>query len=386
MAIRTKRFDFNWKPLQMQISLVEDKGVPGQQNYNADTQEYTPDYTITPFILQPHVSIIDRDGILENGRINNQLANVNWWEIVDGVETKIEDSNKGYEITRSGFNAGRIKVKKNSKPKSPITLRFRAEYADQRNGQVLVVQAHYLIQCKNASEAIRVELDASAQSAYNPLEDERERSVKATVYVGESVCDSNNYSLVWEVMGEDTTWHVVGSDSVLDYDVTINGSVATVNRWLMGEELHLRCRIKYSAEGNPESVTLTEGSPQAVVVFVRTIPKYEFDFTGVPYNIPPGIINIAPRAVVSSTKGNIVKPEMELLPLWYVATNKATGSLSYSLVGHGMSVVVPTKVLSQSYGAVIGLDVVDRGPVCALCENSDGSVYCDADGSVLIIH
>lgn len=370
----------------MQISLVEDKGVPGQQNYNADAQEYTPDYTITPFILQPHVSIIDRDGILVNGRINSQLANVNWWEIVDGVETKIEDLNKSYEINRSGADAGRIKVKKNSNPKSPITLRFRAEYADQRNGQVLVVQAHYLIQCKNASETIRVELDASAQSAYNPLEDERERIVKATVYVGESVCDAQNYALVWEVMGEDNTWHVVGSDTVLDYAVVVSGGVATVNRWLMGEELHLRCRVKYSADGTPHAVALTEGNPKAMVVFVRTIPKYDFDFTGVPYNIPPDIAHITPRAVISSTKGAVSNPERELLPLWYVATNKATGSLGYDYAGHGMLTVIPTERFSQAYGAVVGLDVVDRGHAGAFIENSDGSVYCDADGSVLIIH
>lgn len=384
--MKTKRFDFNWKPLQLQISFAVDGSVPGQQNYNADTQEYTPDYTLTPFILQPVISILDKDEVLAAGSINHALTNVRWYEIINGTKTLIASDNANYEITTSGGNAGRIKVKKNAEPKVPITLVFYAEYIDNRNGQVMVIQGSYLVDCSSASDIVRVELDAAAQTVFNPLSDAQTQTVTATVWVGDRICDVSKYALVWEVQDENGNWYTAGTDSVMDYDITVDGNTATINRWLMGSEMHLRCRVKYSADGNPGSVTLTAASPQAEAVFVRRIPKYEFDITGVPYNVPAGILNVAPTAIVRTTKGDITDPEKELLPLWYIATNKASGSLSYSLVAHGISPVIPTAKMDNNHGAVIGLDVVDRGYAGAFTDAADGAVFCDADGSVLIIH
>lgn len=384
--MKTKRFDFNWKPLQLQISFAVDGSVPGQQNYNADTQEYTPDYTLTPFILQPVISILDKDEVLAAGSINHALTNVRWYEIINGTKTQIASDNADYEITTSGGNAGRIKVKKNAEPKVPITLAFYAEYIDSRNGQVMVIQGSYLVECSSASDVVRVELDAAAQTVFNPLSDTQTQTVTATVWVGDKICDASKYALVWEVQDENGSWYTAETDAVMDYDITVNGNSVTINRWLMGSEMHLRCRVKYSADGNPGSVTLTAASPQAEAVFVRRIPKYEFDITGVPYNVPAGILAVAPTAIIRTTKGDITDPEKELLPLWYIATNKASGSLSYSLVAHGKSPVIPTTKMDNNYGAVIGLDVVDRGYAGAFTDAADGAVFCDADGSVLIIH
>lgn len=384
--MKTKRFDFNWKPLQLQISFAVDGSVPGQQNYNADTQEYTPDYTLTPFILQPVISILDKDEVLAAGSINHALTNVRWYEIINGTKTLIASDNADYEITTSGGNAGRIKVKKNAEPKVPITLVFYAEYIDSRNGQVMVVQGSYLVSCSSASDVVRVELDAAAQTIFNPLSDAQAQTVTATVWVGDKICDASKYALVWEVQDENGSWYTAETDAVMDYDITVNGNSVTINRWLMGSEMHLRCRVKYSADGNPGSVALTAASPQAEAVFVRRIPKYEFDITGVPYNIPAGHLTVAPTAIIRTTNGEIANAETELLPLWYMATNKASGSLSYSLTAHGKSPVIPTTKMDKNYGAVIGLDVVDRGYAGAFTDAADGAVFCDADGSVLIIH
>ena len=42
--------------------------------------------------------------------------------------------------------------------------------------------------------------------------------------------------------------------------------------------------------------------------------------------------------------------------------------------------------MDENYGAVIGLDVKDRGYVGAFIDNADGAVICDADGAVIVIH
>jgi hypothetical protein len=186
-------------------------------------------------------------------------------------------------------------------------------------------------------------------------------------------------------MGEDNTWHEVGTDEVLDYDVTVNGNTATVDKWLMGTEMYLRCRCRYSAEGTPDTVELNDDTPYAMVSFVRRIPKYEYNIEGVPYNIPAGSMILSPTTVIRDTNGEISNPETELLPLWYMATNKASGSLSYVQVAQGLSPTIDTTLLDNNYGAVMGLDVVDRGYAGALTDG-DGAVITDGDGAVMIIH
>ncbi len=384
--MKTRRFDYNWKPLQLQISLAVEGSVPDRQNYNADSKEYIPDYTLTPVIIQPVISILDKDAVLPSGRINHNLTNIRWYEIVGSVKTLIATDNASYEIITSGDNAGRIKVKNNAQPNIPITMVFYAEYVDNRNGQPLIIKGSYMLECVSSSDLIRVELDTAEQTLYNPLTDQSQQVVTATVWLGDHVCEASKYALVWEMQDEYGVWYTCESDMVMDYDITIKGNTATINRWLMGSELHLRCRCKYDPNGNPSSVSLTDGTPQAEAVFVRRIPKYEYDYTGVPYNVPAGILAVCPTAVVQTAKGDLNDIERELLPLWYIATNYASGSLNYSLVAHGQNPTIPTTAMDKNHGAVIGLDVVDRSYAGAFTDSADGAVFCDADGSVLIIH
>ena len=121
-----------------------------------------------------------------------------------------------------------------------------------------------------------------------------------------------------------------------------------------------------------------------MVSFIRRIPKFEYDITGVPVNIPADILAIAPEASIWDANGAITDPERELLPLWYIATNKASGTLSYTQVAHGMAPIISTSAMSDNYGAVLGLDVVDTGPLCAM-EDSDGAVFEDGDGNIILI-
>lgn len=50
-----------------------------------------------------------------------------------------------------------------------------------------------------------------------------------------------------------------------------------------------------------------------------------------------------------------------------------------------MTPILDTAGMDDNYGAVIGLDVIDRGYAGAMTD-SDGTVICDSDGSILIIH
>jgi len=386
--MKTRRFDFNFRPLQITIGFAVDGSVPNKQNYDADTNTYTPDYTLTPLIIQPQVSVMDKDEYLAAGSINHQLANVKWYEIVGGVSTLIEGTNTNYEVIVSGGQAGRIKVKKNAQPKVPITLEFHAEFSDPRTRQLHTIVRTFSVTCGNSTVFVpQLILDAADQTIYNPLTDPDTQTVHASLRLGVNECATANRIFVWEIYRSDSnTWTEVGTDTTLDYDVTVaaDGASCTVNRSLMGTELYLRCRAKYDIGSNPSGVALTDAAPCKIISFIRRIPKFEYDVTGVPVNIPVGILAIAPEASIWNATGVIQNPERELLPLWYIATNKASGTLSYTQVAHGLKPTIPTTAMSLSYGAVIGLDVKDVGPLCAF-EDTDGAIFEDADGNVILI-
>lgn len=386
--MKTKRFDFNFKPLQINVSMVVEGGVSDSQNYDADTDTYTPDYTIdaSNLILQPEVGRLDKDEVLTPGLINQDLTNIAWYEVNSGkADTVIDKANTSYEIVTSGAKAGRIRIKKNAKPQIPLNLRFEADYKDPRTNQVHHIIKPWQVQCKNSTQYTPLlVLDAAAQTIYNPLSDPDTQTVHASLRLGVNECPENKRLFVWEVMREDGTFSTVGSD-ILDYDVEVSadGNSCTVNRNLMGAELYLRCRAKYSAEGDPSSVQLSDNAPTKLVAFIRRIPKFEYDIGELPTNLPSGLLAIAPTAKIWNTNGTIDNPERELLPLWYVATN-GTGTLNYSLIAHGMNPTLPTEKVSNTAGGVYGLDVKDVGPLCAW-EDSDGAVFVDDEDNVILI-
>ena len=386
--MKTRRFDFNFKPLQVSRTIAVDGSVPSRQTYDAETGDFSPDYTLTALIIQPRIGQMDKDEILVSGSINHKLANIRWYEIIDGVKTLIVTTNPDYEVTTSGTDAGRIKVKKNALPGHPITLELYAEYTDSRTGQVHVIQDTFPIKCNNTTALPEVFLDAADQTIYDPLIDAADQVVHAQLKLGTRECAASKRLFVWELLREDGTWSAVGSDATLDYcaEVSADGESCTIHRDLMGASLGLRCWAKYDVDGNPASVTLNDGSPCKVVEFVRRIHKFDYDIVDCPVNIPAGLLAIAPRASIFDTHGEIVNPERELLVLWYVATNKASGALSYNLIAHGQAPdTLPTSAMNAQFGAVYGIDVKDIGPVAAW-EDGDGKLFEDGDGNIILIH
>lgn len=384
--MKTRRFDFNFKPLQLNITISVDGSVPDKQNYDADANEYTPDYTLTPLILQPSVSRMDKDEIVAPGNINTLLANVKWYEIVGGVRKLIETTNTSYEVTTSGGQAGRIKVKKNAQPYVPITLEFYAEYLDSRTSQVSVIRASHIVKCGNSTQYIpQLVLDAADQTIYNPLIDPDSQTVRASLRLGTSECPAAKRQFVWEVLRGSGVFTAVDADNS-DYwaKVSADGTTCTVNRKLMGESEILRCRAKYDPAGSPGSVALTDAAPSAVVAFVRRIPKYESDIA-LPVNIPAGLLVMYPEIFIWDVNGPIENADKVLLPIWYIGTNQASGTpSSYQQVAHGFAPAIPTTAMNALYGAVMGWEVKDPGPLLPW-RDADGKVFRDADGKVLLI-
>lgn len=383
--MKYKRLDFKYTPLQVNTSKTISGTVPLEQTYDADQDEYSPDYRLTPCALQPVISIIDRDGILPSGRVNSELTDIAWYRVENGVEgNALVTTPQKHVITSSGDNAGKLLWYINVAPQKPILLRFKAKYLDSRTNKVHRIMMDYSINCKNATLYKPTLLLSSGDRYYNPLRDTDKQVINASLRLGSEECAKEKRLFIWEILRDRGQFSAITADD-LEIKVSADGTSVTLDRSLMGKRICIRCRAKFSADGNPASVNLIDATPNRIVNIVRRIPFYDYDILDTVDEVLPDTKVVNPAATISDNVGEIANPTRELQVLWWMAPNNSIHFENAVLVGHGMSPRVPTDLLDSNRGAILALEVKDLDPL-ALAMDSDGKVFVDADGNPFIFH
>lgn len=96
--MRTRRIDFDYKPLRFLVSLYS-TGIPTKQVYNQVEDLYTPSYSDgTPLTLRPEVRVQDPDRIITEKIVNKSLANIKYYINVDGTRKQIVSDGTKYLI------------------------------------------------------------------------------------------------------------------------------------------------------------------------------------------------------------------------------------------------------------------------------------------------
>jgi len=380
------RFDFNYQPLQVNKSITLGGGVPNEQTYDADSGEYSPDYSLVPVCIKPVVGIIDRDLILTSGCVNAQLTDVSWRRVIDGVEEKtpLTSTAGKYVITTSGDENGKLLWYVNAAPQKPILLRFKAAYMDPRTGQIYNIIEDFSITCRNATHYIPVLQLSGGSSYYNPTRDEDKQAITASLRLGTEECSTGKRAFVWEIARSNGSFTAVTADD-LELKISSDGTTATLDRSLMGEQITIRCRAKYSAAGNPSAVQLSDSSPSKVITIARRIPPIDAEVLDAIDSLQPGTRNINPRAYLYDNVGELPNPTKDILPLWYLGTNSHTKAINFVLQGHGLTPTIPTDLMDAKLGGILQIDPVILNPL-ALLADSDGKVITDGDGKAIVFH
>jgi hypothetical protein len=382
-----KGFTLDFTPLTVHCNIVVDNTVSDEQVYNSYSSQYVPDYTVVPLTLRPNVTVLDKDGVLASGVVNSALANITWTEVIGTTETVITASNDGYEILSADNDNGCIRVKKNLTPDTTATLRFAAQYTDTRTGQVFQLKASYLLSCNSSSKSIPVlTLDTDHSTLYNPLRDTATKKVTAQLYVNGGICPASYRQFVWDISHDGKTWENVG-DSLMHYFVTVSsdGTYCTVDQSLMGSKFLLRCRAKYSEDGKPSAVTLDDNSPCKTATFTRWIPKLQTEIVAAK-SVKAGNTQMQVDLIVSDTKNALSNYQDVYLPVWYGNAQTSAGTVTPTTVlGYGAPLTIPTSFISATYGGILGADLVDRGPLTALTDDS-GALVTDEAGAIIVIN
>lgn len=383
--MKYKRLDFKYTPLQVNTSKTISGSVPLEQTYDANQDEYSPDYRLTPCTLQPVISIIDRDGILPSGRVNSELTDIAWYRVENGVEgNALVTTPQKHVITSSGNDAGKLLWYVNAAPQKPILLRFKAKYLDSRTNKIHRIMMDYSINCKNATLYKPTLLLSSGDRYYNPLRDTDKQVISASLRLGSEECAKEKRLFIWEILRDRGQFSAITADD-LEIKVSADGTSVTLDRSLMGKRICIRCRAKFSADGNPASVDLSDATPNRIVNIVRRIPFYDYDILDTVDEVLPDTKVVNPAATISDNVGEIANPTRELQVLWWMAPNNSIHFENAVLVGHGMSPRVPTDLLDPNRGAILALEVKDLDPL-ALAMDADGKVFVDADGNPFIFH
>lgn len=383
--MKYKRLDFKYTPLQVNTSKTISGSVPLEQTYDANQDEHSPDYRLTPCALQPVISIIDRDGILPSGRVNSELTDIAWYRVENGVEgNALVTTPQKHVITSSGDDAGKLLWYVNAAPQKPILLRFKAKYLDSRTNKIHRIMMDYSIKCKNATLYKPTLLLSSGDRYYNPLRDTDKQVISASLRLGSEECAKEKRLFIWEILRDRGQFSAITADD-LEIKVSADGTSVTLDRSLMGKRICIRCRAKFSADGNPASVDLSDATPNRIVNIVRRIPFYDYDILDTVDEVLPDTKVVNPAATISDNVGEIANPTRELQVLWWMAPNNSIHFENAVLVGHGMSPRVPTDLLDPNRGAILALEVKDLDPL-ALAMDADGKVFVDADGNPFIFH
>lgn len=366
--METRLFTFNYRPLEFLHHIEVIGSVPSIQSYNADLDEYTPDYELVPLILQPRLSVHDPSEVIEDGDYTNQLTNIKWYEVTGTANngsvtrTLITASNTGYTIDTTE-NIGRLYVKKNYQTGAQVALEFEGQFLDTRTEQTFTVHMSFPVQSTQAtSSPATLSIDCPEEFVWNPWRDGQTLTIRALLMQGMSEL-TNNVTFYWERKRSDGTWSVVGT-TVRDLGYTINGGELTQDLTLMGSKAELRVRATY-----PSMPTLEEKSPTCYFTLVRRLPDFEFDYGGTPEQIEPEVMYIKPSLWVTVGDGKVTHPVYdktnaklgEVRASWYGATNNPSSSRTNVDVGHSEEPDIPTSLIVDTHGMFVSLDMEDRG-------------------------
>ena len=406
----TKRIDKTYRPLELVYSIATLNSVPTTQQYDSDANEWTPDYGIVPLVLQPHVFVYDKDGVLEPGEVTSRITNVQWTEIVppgvagqDLVITSTQANNEhgypDYALETNGLHAGRLTVRKCYNPNTQWTLRFECDFVDPRNGSVLHISVEKVVSCTNATVApASIDIDCPETFVWNPWRDARSLTINARLSKGTQTL-TTGVTYYFEKKRANGAWTVIGNTTAYanaqfeDLGFSIAGGAFTQDLSLMGERLDMRVRATY-----PSKPSLADDSPTKYFTLIRRLPDFESDFGGVPDDIETFVKTVYPKLVITDHDGVVTHPcsniadvergtaqnvELgEVEAIWYTAAGVASGNPSFAVDGYGEEPAISTSKVNN-YGMKLGVEVVDRGARGAIVD-STGDYIIDSEGDVII--
>lgn len=206
-----------YKPLSSEFEVLELR--PSYvQKYDVSQAEYIPDRTLTPFVLQPQLTIVDPHG-LESGDRTCNMINVVWH--VDGQYNGVKwENGKDYVVDSVTHE---LRILANMDPEYGGSLSFYGEFLDRRRLEVHKFRWKRDITCVTyADNKLNLAMEQSKISL-SPFKNRGVFDIPSQLYNGDSPAADSESVYQWTVwdgtafraigVGHPDLWYVDGKDT-----------------------------------------------------------------------------------------------------------------------------------------------------------------------------
>lgn len=235
MKLRPKVGRIIHQPLEALFTMRELAGSPSQK-YDAVTDTYISDRTLTPFALEPLYSVSDPSGELPEGDYTSQLVNCVW--------TVTGKTNKHVPVLGTDYTVDpathAITINFNLDPDTSGKLAFTADFVDPRRGDVLKVVWEKDLSCVSVTDwKLSLQTAWALRTDLIPWKDRGTFQIPVQLYNGETEMPDAQAVYQWQTL-DDSTWR----DVDLKTDIWCRGGEQTkaisVEQRFVGK-VQLRC-------------------------------------------------------------------------------------------------------------------------------------------------
>lgn len=361
---------------------------------------HSPDWSVTPLILTPALSIYDPDGVA--GGTVPAFGTIKWDVFIDGVR---KDDNFVAANTEIDSSTGTLRWKHNLNEGE--TASFRLKVTFEAGGQGYEAYAAYTARCVVTQLRVpRLFIDKPPTQKYIFCREEADVTLAASLvapgrtYVCDGSGNDGTCQFVWFRRNAAGKWARIYPDSdsrhdVMDYDLLIvadtsspsDNSRLTIHRDMMGEKTEIMCRAIYYENGTcygggiTETVnyasdgTLIEGgsygdSPVAFYTTERFLRRTAEDILRVRRTYSGDTDAIRPVAYLADQMGEVSDLEKHFRVKWKTAS--AWNGTPSTVVAEGVSPVIPFASVS---GKALTMEIEDKGSLKAITYNGKILTY-----------
>lgn len=402
METARKRIRKDYAPLTVSVSLsCLTSGSPVTQVYNAALNEYEPDRSVTPTILQPVVTAAASDGSWPQPYANSLLANMVWK--VNGVDiTTIAAWAGKFSIDTVGSTRGALTITKNLTPAERCTLHFEAELVDSRLGVThpIVTDEIVLSTVDKSLDSYSISIGEATAIYYNPFLDKLHlyeykvaqgkisassaartaaldanaylRTIPITVFKGPDAMTSGYTVKLYRVVNQNSFTEITASDenevdSIAATGITLDLRLVTKENYLIKAFIGTTevARIQFSVARIIQGFSCTPTNESAIL---------------------PGQTARYDEALVDSEGKAIECPESIIAIVWYT-TSAYKSNVRHNEGGHTVFQLQDTGVGDTYTDDWIDVftDAIQK-EAYAIAQDGDGNTWVDENDNVWIFN
>lgn len=395
------RIHRDYAPLNISVAIKCDSAFsPMTQVYNPESAEFEPNRILSPTVIRPVVNASAADGTWPDHSANSHLAGLKWY--VNGSDIETLASWQGqYRLEYSGENRGSLTIYKNIQPSEVVSLHFEANLVDTRAGLTYRIRTDDVIlsTIDKAKDSAGISLGDASNIRYTPMLDKLSlyeykvaHQIISPSSAAEQACrDGNEYDRVIPIEVYNGGSLITSGYTIKLYKVVSAADVVEVTAndhevvSVSNTAVHLDMRLITKADYLIKAFIDGQEEARAQIAINRVHPQFSISPVNESGILPTQIERYDEVQVISNDRV-VEYPGHSLKIVWYTDT-AAKVNVQHN---EGGTTIIDLK--RTGLGSDYTNDWLDiyveavQKPAHCVAASSDGDIYTDENGNILIFN